>query len=142
MIQPQHNEVVSDDKEIYRTPVTQVRKKFKRHRLQSEENPRIREAIKMLGAVSSSPLQADECGVYGQHVGNKLRHYSKMTQAIVQHNINNILFNADMGQYDGDNKFSNFPSTNAYNITTTNVSTAYSGGSSPSARSSPTHATE
>ncbi|KAG5862732.1 hypothetical protein JTB14_035590 [Gonioctena quinquepunctata] len=51
-------------------------------------------------AASNSDLEGDECGVYGQHVAHKLRSYRKKTRAVVQHNINNIFFSAEMGQYD------------------------------------------
>lgn len=45
------------------------------------------------------PLQ-DRFSTYGEHVANKLRTYSTRTQAIVEHAINNILFEADMGNYE------------------------------------------
>lgn len=42
----------------------------------------------------------DECSVFGQHVGNKLRNYSSRTRVYVEHAINNILFEADLGKFD------------------------------------------
>ncbi|XP_014476706.1 PREDICTED: uncharacterized protein LOC106745531 [Dinoponera quadriceps] len=45
-------------------------------------------------------LMQDRFSTYGEHVANKLRMYSTRTQAIVEHAINNILFEADMGNYE------------------------------------------
>ena len=42
----------------------------------------------------------DDCGVYGCHIANKLRKYKPKTRALVEHAINNIIFEADMGRYD------------------------------------------
>lgn len=36
---------------------------------------------------------------FGVHVAHKLRGYDRRTCTIVQHHINNILFEADMGKY-------------------------------------------
>ncbi|KAK7578149.1 hypothetical protein V9T40_010354 [Parthenolecanium corni] len=41
----------------------------------------------------------DSCDVYGEHVAMKLRNYSERTRSIVQHLVNNILFEADMGKF-------------------------------------------
>lgn len=46
------------------------------------------------------PLVQDRFATYGEHVANKLRTYNQRTQAIVEHAINNILFEADMGNYE------------------------------------------
>ncbi|KAG7162741.1 uncharacterized protein LOC121873514 [Homarus americanus] len=100
-------------------PATQAKKEPKRKKAESEEDPRIEEALNILkGAAASASSQQDECGVYGQHVANKLRNYSKRTRAIVQHHMNNTLFNADMGQFDMETRpFSACPTT-ASNIPT------------------------
>ncbi|GLV38630.1 hypothetical protein CBL_05629 [Carabus blaptoides fortunei] len=42
----------------------------------------------------------DTFSVYGQHIANKLRSYSKNTQTEVEHAINNVLYTADKGEYD------------------------------------------
>lgn len=42
----------------------------------------------------------DRFDTYGQHIANKLRTYTTKAEVIVEHLINNILFEADMGQYD------------------------------------------
>ncbi|XP_050310771.1 uncharacterized protein LOC126746512 [Anthonomus grandis grandis] len=42
----------------------------------------------------------DSCTDYGKHVANKLRNYSERTKAIVQYHFNNILFQADMGNFE------------------------------------------
>lgn len=74
----------------------------KRKKHQQTEDPRINEAFDILKNVSAKSLQDndDECGVYGKHVANKLRNYNKRTRAIVQYHFNNIMFQADLGQFD------------------------------------------
>lgn len=48
---------------------------------------------------SSSQLSDDVFTVYGQYIANKLRGYDAVTQAVVEHAINDILFGADLGKY-------------------------------------------
>lgn len=61
------------------------------------EDPRIARAFDIM---QSCVQQRDSCDIYGEYVATKLRAYSRSTQNMVQHLFNNILFNADMGQYD------------------------------------------
>ncbi|KAG5887834.1 hypothetical protein JTB14_022691 [Gonioctena quinquepunctata] len=42
----------------------------------------------------------DACYDYAIHIANKLRNYSQRTNAFVQYHFNNILFRADMGQFE------------------------------------------
>lgn len=58
--------------------------------------------LKYTNALTNSQftLRHDECTSYGQYVENKIRNYSSKTRSIVQHQINNILFEADMGKFD------------------------------------------
>lgn len=51
-------------------------------------------------APARAQFMPDRFSTYGEHVANKLRTYSTRTQAIVEHAINNILFEADMGNYE------------------------------------------
>lgn len=76
-------------------------RKSKRRKLsESGDDLKVKEALDILKSASASnSLNADECGVYGQHVAYKLRSYAKKTRDIVQHHINTILFKADMGEY-------------------------------------------
>lgn len=90
-----------------------------------ESDPRIDEAFTILKKSASNISQnlSDEFTTYGLHVGNKIRNYQPKTRSLVEHHINNILFEADMGKYDfhatnsncmlSNNLGSNFgPSTN------------------------------
>nr|CAI5834068.1 unnamed protein product [Callosobruchus analis] len=58
---------------------------------------------KLAFTILQKSTERDACEIYGEHVAMKLRSYSKRTQIMVQHLFNNILFNADMGQYDNIN---------------------------------------
>lgn len=49
---------------------------------------------------SDSLIKRDECSVYGEYVANELRNLSTQAQTLAKHNINNILFEANMGNYD------------------------------------------
>ncbi|XP_047104849.1 uncharacterized protein LOC124743995 [Schistocerca piceifrons] len=72
---------------------------LKRKRGWSEET-RLADACGLLkAAVTAGALARDDCAVYGEHVANKLRALDHRTRAIVQHAINNVLFEADMGKY-------------------------------------------
>lgn len=42
----------------------------------------------------------DPCTLFADYVVSKMKRYNNHTQNIVQHKINNILFEADMGNYD------------------------------------------
>lgn len=54
------------------------------------------EILKNPYPITSAP---DEWSAFGQYVSSKLRGYSKQTSSIVQHLINNTLFEADMGKH-------------------------------------------
>ncbi|CAH0555333.1 unnamed protein product [Brassicogethes aeneus] len=60
-------------------------------------------------SVNDSQLQAalnflqqpdDPTLIYTQHLANKLRQFSGRTRAMIEHNINQIIFEAEMGHYD------------------------------------------
>nr|CAI5865408.1 unnamed protein product [Callosobruchus analis] len=72
---------------------------IKKRKLEATSDPRIDQAFTIL----QKSTERDACEIYGEHVAMKLRSYSKRTQIMVQHLFNNILFNADMGQYDNIN---------------------------------------
>lgn len=57
-------------------------------------------ALSLNGAISDANSVSNSCSIYGQYVANKLMNYSDRTRAIVEHKINNILFEADMGNFD------------------------------------------
>ncbi|XP_063919880.1 uncharacterized protein LOC135134921 isoform X2 [Zophobas morio] len=50
--------------------------------------------------MSQSQLPADRFNIFSPHVAAKLRTYTPRTQVYVEHAINNILFEADIGYYD------------------------------------------
>lgn len=63
---------------------------------QREEDPRIDEAYSVLKHTLAQKPR-DESSVFGEHVANKHRKYNSQIRSIVEHKINNILFEADMG---------------------------------------------
>lgn len=69
---------------------------------------RIAEAYKIL-KVSERNEKRDDCFVFGEHVAHKLQGYDRRTCATVQHHINNILFEADMGKYLNGNPYNQQP---------------------------------
>ncbi|XP_019766154.2 uncharacterized protein LOC109541683 isoform X1 [Dendroctonus ponderosae] len=48
---------------------------------------------------SLSARLEDPCATYGAHVANKLRSYTQQVRVQVEHAINNILFEADIGKF-------------------------------------------
>lgn len=73
------------------------------------EDPRVTEAYRILKEVSKRNEKRDDCFVYGEHIAHKLRNYDSRTSAIVQHHINNILFEADMGKYSDGSLYNQQP---------------------------------
>ena len=69
--------------------------------------------------MSQSQLPADRFNIFSQHVAAKLRTYTPRTQVYVEHAINNILFEADIGYYD-------IPTTNPLLATGTRPSSSTS----------------
>ncbi|XP_046684414.1 uncharacterized protein LOC124370165 [Homalodisca vitripennis] len=69
---------------------------MKRKRTPASPRSQVDEVVGIL----HNAVRRDACDVYGEHVAMKLKSYSKRTQAFVQHHVNNILFEADMGRYD------------------------------------------
>jgi hypothetical protein len=51
-------------------------------------------------ATTSLQTNEDYCSVFGKYVANKLRNCNKRTRTIAEYHINNILFQAELGQYD------------------------------------------
>ncbi|KAF5276793.1 hypothetical protein FQR65_LT16172 [Abscondita terminalis] len=81
-------------------------KRGKKRQATTQENPLAFEALRILKDTHSRYIASqtptvvqDRFYTYGQHVGNKMRSYTPTLQNIVEHEINNVLFRADMGQY-------------------------------------------
>lgn len=101
----------------------------KRHlKRKAYEDPRLNEILQIIKSsvtAAAAISTMDECSVYGQHVANKLRSYSAKTRTMVEHNINNELFKADLGEYDGsctDSKDDGFYPSFSYQEATSNHS--------------------
>jgi len=84
------------------------KKNFPPNKKRIVEDPRVAEAYKIL-KVSERNEKRDDCFVFGEHVAHKLRGYDRRTCATVQHHINNILFEADMGKYLNGNPYNQQP---------------------------------
>ncbi|CAH1988847.1 unnamed protein product [Acanthoscelides obtectus] len=66
------------------------------------EDPRLEEAYQILKKVAAPQpvVTEDEFAVYGQHIANKLRGYSRRTRVEVEHAFSRILYDADIGKYE------------------------------------------
>lgn len=77
-----------------------------------EEDRKVTEAYKIMkeaqARFSRQEKAQDRFDVYGQHIASKLRTYSKRAEIMVEHAINNILFEADLGNYDRTSSESTF----------------------------------
>jgi len=67
-----------------------------RKRSLSIEETRVSEAYNILKSTVQANKQKDCSDVFGDYVARKLRKYNVKTQSYVEHQINNILFEADM----------------------------------------------
>nr|CAI5845696.1 unnamed protein product [Callosobruchus analis] len=101
------NETVSNENHADNEEVIPKRKEFvspkriPRKKTKLIEDPRITDAYAVITDLKSniSAPTKDGCSAYGEHIAFKLRSYNSYTRAIVEHHINNIIFNADMGLY-------------------------------------------
>lgn len=67
----------------------------------------LRKAKKLLKPTPTDPVvedlsifPQDEYAAFGNYVACKLRKFDPRTRAFVEHAVNNVLFDADMGKYD------------------------------------------
>lgn len=72
------------------------------------EDPRVAEAYRILKDTHESKIR-DKSQAFGNHVASKHREYSKRTKAYVEHYINNILFDADLGKFDFEPSYASTP---------------------------------
>lgn len=72
------------------------------------EDPRVAEAYRILKDTHESKIR-DKSQAFGNHIASKHREYSKRTKAYVEHYINNILFDADLGKFDYESNFASTP---------------------------------
>jgi hypothetical protein len=49
--------------------------------------------------MSASSSARDDASVFGEHIANKIRKMDPITISTVQHHINNIIYQAEMGVY-------------------------------------------
>lgn len=61
---------------------------------------RTEEAYEILQETVKSRSLRDASTIYGEHIATKHRSYSQHTKNVIEHLIGNILFRADMGQYE------------------------------------------
>nr|CAI5819987.1 unnamed protein product [Callosobruchus analis] len=116
------NETVSNENHADNEEVIPKRKEFvspkriPRKKTKLIEDPRITDAYAVITDLKSniSAPTKDGCSAYGEHIAFKLRSYNSYTRAIVEHHINNIIFNADMGLYAQTNNSNiQLPTTNS-----------------------------
>lgn len=72
---------------------------IKRRNTGNQEDPRVIEAYGILKGISSKTADKDECSAHADFIACKLRKFDDRTRAIVMHNINDVLFNAEIGKY-------------------------------------------
>lgn len=68
-------------------------------RQKTREDPRLTETFKIIQDISErrqTPKIRDDCSIFGELVGSKLRKLDNRNRLIAQQQINNILFNAEM----------------------------------------------
>lgn len=87
-------------------------------------------AAKAVATASTAPASGlDQYQLYANYLASKFRGYSKQTYMTVEHQINNILYNADCGQYEYQRGYSTPSSTYPMAETTTpqmSVNSSYS----------------
>ncbi|CAH1113552.1 unnamed protein product [Psylliodes chrysocephalus] len=131
------NETISNENHADHEAIIPKRKQFvspkriQKKKLKPNEDPRVTDAYAVMTDLKSniSAQTKDGCSVYGEYIGFKLRSYNSYTRAIVEHHINTIIYNADMGFYAPNNNSNiQLPTTN---------STGYYSSTAPSPALSP-----
>ena len=107
----------------------------KRKKIISEEDPRIEEAFRILKKSTAAETQ-NPYSAYGQHIAQKMMGYSSRTRILVEHAINNVLFEADMGRQDRLCTMTSAPATFNYS---TPVMPSPSFSDTPTPIPSPSH---
>lgn len=101
--QTQSRAVIDEESQIEAAPVPLPKAPKKKFKTSKTTDPRLEEAYQLMkDSAKAQNTQTDSFGVYGQHIANKLRGYSRQTQIEVEHIFNEILNNADIGHYDTD----------------------------------------
>ncbi|GLV41474.1 hypothetical protein CBL_06704 [Carabus blaptoides fortunei] len=93
----------SEEEVIDEDPIEQVRKTndmvnkkiVSRKRRSCPEDPRIKEPCSML---QSTVKIEDECSMFGEYIAEKLRKHDSRTRMILQHQIHNVLYEAEMNK--------------------------------------------
>jgi len=101
------NNGLNDVQETSTTNVPKPSVKRPRKKYNTSDDSRLEEAFNILKQSASSQQQQPLSGsaIFGQHVASKLDTYTPKTRAFVEHSINNILFEADIGRF--ENYFQN-----------------------------------
>jgi len=71
-----------------------------RKRSLSIEETRVSEAYNILKSTVQANKQKDNSDIFGDYVARKHRKYNVKTQSYIEHQISNILFQADMETYE------------------------------------------
>ncbi|CAH2216620.1 jg23919, partial [Pararge aegeria aegeria] len=83
------------------TPFATPKPFRKRRRPEVEQDPTQQEAVNILQRMYESRKSRDENDAFGEYVSMKLKQIKNSNaKNTAQHHINNILYNATMGQYD------------------------------------------
>lgn len=83
------------------TPFATPKPFRKRRRPEVEQDPTQQEAVNILQRMYESRKSRDENDAFGEYVSMKLKQIKNShAKNTAQHHINNILYNATMGQYD------------------------------------------
>lgn len=88
-----HILIESKEKEKFLKPPTPKRKK-------KHSTPDSKEDHSLQAALNFLQQPDDPASIYSQHLATKLRQFSGRTRAMVEHGINQIIFEAEMGHYD------------------------------------------
>ncbi|KAL1516253.1 hypothetical protein ABEB36_000172 [Hypothenemus hampei] len=83
--------------------ITQQPKTAKQNRKRQSIENRLDEAYSLMKETVAKKSNKTSDVIFGQYVASKMEKYSDRSKNIVQHLINNILFEADMGRYDVEN---------------------------------------
>jgi len=77
-----------------------VPNKSKKIKKLSKDDARIEEALKILKKTVEEPIkEMDESDLYCNYLSGEFKKYSQRTRMLLEHDINKLLLDADLGKY-------------------------------------------
>lgn len=82
------------------TPQTTLPSTRRSRKRNIEGHPEVDEALQLLREITSNARQRDDAAIFADYISSKLRKMDHYTMCTVQHQIQNIVYEAEMNESD------------------------------------------